>query len=482
MDGWMFCFFRPPWWKGHLLLLINRYVRKTRDLALEREIADPDHKSLDGLGLAETRFVDLSAPYTQRLRDLSSFLKLDVQDISDKLRDHLTTSFLMIYTNFKMVISIPGFLLIFLLPSMSLASAVLFGKTPKDGYNENDVKVTYIVLWCTTLLGVLQFLASPCCWGAYIFLTTAAQHNLISFSARRIKPTKLMKFLGIMGFSDYINKHCYIEKEGEPSCLEVINFVVEHVKNGWKHYIVDGASYKRFNNLRGQWTMARSNICNSQLLWSFWVPFDQSILVWHVATELCLHHPKTSTADVPDRQSSARRCSKVISNYMIYLLLIRPEMLLPGSRQGIFTVTSDDIEVMLKHANGPPLLDRRSITERILRAAQTSPSPNAGYIGIWTLKACKLAEDLMELLGDEERWEVIRDVWVEMLCYSAGRCRGYLHAKSMGEGVEFLTFIWLLLSQMGMQTLADMFQRAEPTEFEEIDASNSVSESQDMPI
>jgi hypothetical protein len=54
-----------------------------------------------------------------------------------------------------------------------------------------------------------------------------------------------------------------------------------------------------------------------------------------------------------------------------------------------------------------------------------------------------------------------------MLCYSASRCRGYLHAKSLGEGGEFLTTICLLLAVMGMETLADRHQRSEPLEEEE---------------
>jgi hypothetical protein len=44
-------------------------------------------------------------------------------------------------------------------------------------------------------------------------------------------------------------------------------------------------------------------------------------------------------------------------------------------------------------------------------------------------------------------------VTVEMLCYSASRSHGYLHAKSLGHGVEFLTNVWLLWWCMGMQDL-----------------------------
>jgi hypothetical protein len=63
--------------------------------------------------------------------------------------------------------------------------------------------------------------------------------------------------------------------------------------------------------------------------------------------------------------------------------------------------------------------------------------------------------------GDDEMWGLIQGVWVEMLCFSAGRCRGYLHAKSLGKGGEYLSYVWLLLSHMGMETMAERMQRTE---------------------
>jgi hypothetical protein len=52
-------------------------------------------------------------------------------------------------------------------------------------------------------------------------------------------------------------------------------------------------------------------------------------------------------------------------------------------------------------------------------------------------------------------------VWVEMLCFSASRCRGYLHAKSMGSGGEYLPYVWLQLSHLGMETVAERQQRSD---------------------
>ncbi|KAL6870906.1 hypothetical protein ACP4OV_014754 [Aristida adscensionis] len=470
-------------------LSLEQYVQEARKLIMTK--VDPNNQS-DSNYIRDMmkQFADISYPYSHRLIQMPSFLKLSPRDAVRELRDELGFSFSLIYTNFRTAMSIHGVLFMLLLPLRSLASAILFGQSHKDGYKENDVKVTYILLWCTTLLVFLPSLLCSCVIGTMIRSLTAAQHNIISFSTRAIEPTKLMRFSAMLCCSSYINKHWYIQQASNQACIDVIQLVAEHLQNGWKEYIVDGVSYKRFNNLRGRWAMDKGQVYNPKVLGTLQLAFDQSVLVWHLATEFCLHNSETSPAAAGDQGSSTRQCSKVISDYMIYLLLIRPEMLMPGTRQGLFTITSDDIEVILKHVGGPPLLDGRSVAQRILHVAQ-SPSLDDSHMGPWVLKACKLAEDLMELLAEEERWLVIQGVWVEMLCYSAGRCRGYFHAKSMGEGVEFLSYIWLLLSRMGMETLADKFQRSEPAEGEEIEQhvegeeiepGNSASQSQVIPI
>jgi len=161
---------------------------------------------------------------------------------------------------------------------------------------------------------------------------------------------------------------------------------------------------------------------------------------------------------------------------MIYLLFIRPEMLMPGTRQGLFMATCHDIGLMLKGENEPLSADARTVAQQILRTSQSS---SIGDIGTMVPGACKVVKELMELLEDEEeRWKVIQGVWVEMLCSSASSCRGYLHAKSMGEGVEFLTFVWLLLSRLGMETFADKFQRLEPGQGQGGDLAAGVSASE----
>ncbi|XBH53541.1 hypothetical protein VPH35_076017 [Triticum aestivum] len=156
---------------------------------------------------------------------------------------------------------------------------------------------------------------------------------------------------------------------------------------------------------------------------------------------------------------------------MIYLLFFNPEMLLPGTNWNLFTTANAELEEILKDDN----LSLRTTSlrswissrfmQRIIAKVQpkentqqvvqnmdletdveTGATTQSGFI----IDAWKLANGLLHI-----------GVWVEMLCFSASRCRGYLHAKSLGTGGELLTYIWLLLSQMGMETLPDRLHRTE---------------------
>jgi hypothetical protein len=157
---------------------------------------------------------------------------------------------------------------------------------------------------------------------------------------------------------------------------------------------------------------------------------------------------------------------------MFYLLAIRPEILMPGARPGLSTSAINYVCRILKYSKEP--LDSeemfaREIIHKMKPTARTAIEGTCSPIP----EACRLAEALMELGNEKRRWQLIQGVWVEMLCYSAARCRGYLHAKSLGDGGEYLSYIWLLWVFMGMETLVDKIQRPELPGEEEITAAGT---------
>jgi len=127
-------------------------------------------------------------------------------------------------------------------------------------------------------------------------------------------------------------------------------------------------------------------------------------------------------------------------------------MLLPGSRRNLFTDAYDELEAILQ-GDDLSLLDERGLTLRIINKAEL---PEGFLRDSWVL-----AQELMQLGDEKKMWEVIKAMWIEMLCFSAGRCRGYLHAKSLGAGGESLSIVSLLMSHAVLETYAERQQRVQ---------------------
>ncbi|XP_047049365.1 uncharacterized protein LOC124654403 [Lolium rigidum] len=442
-------FLLPEAQRERRIYTLEEYVQAAKYCVLETKI-DSQHEYESQ---CDYMFIDLSAPYSFRIAELPSFLMLVDKRAYRDLQCSLGNAFDILYTRITSGQTTLGVASVLLLPFLALASAVLFATSHKDGLNEKDITVTYILFGCSTMLEFLfPFIAisSLFPFGARLFgeyisgwHDMVSQYNVISFSVRKKKPTFLMKLATFSFLREFINQHWYIQHV--PIAFQVTGVVRQHIVDGWKKYIHDAASYKRFSELRGQWALRRHH----QLGWSLNKPFDESVLIWHIATDLCFYHPNTSPQG---RQGEATQHSREISNYMIYLLLIRPEMLMPGTRSDLFTLASD---IIVENSKGSLDMTEENLAKEILNMSML---PSAVDM---VSNALKLSKALMELGDEQERWTVIQGVWMEMLCYSASRCRGYLHAKSLGDGGEFLSIIWLLLSVMGMETLADRHQRSE---------------------
>jgi hypothetical protein len=413
--------------------------------------SDSQSSHLEQLSMPDKLFVDYAYVFEDRLTTLKSFWLIGKEATYEAICMGLSETFNLVYTkdiqgNDKNRITprcgntLSGLIVLLnlLLPIVPIG---LFHSSHKKAYRGSDIKVTFILLYITYFLELVSFftlMASYREWSHGI-----AQHSLIGLLARNRRHARLMgiaEFFQCKGLLDtYFGWSCQSSKD-------ITMLVYEHVKAGWMSDITDIESYWRFCDSRGQWSLER-NGGEEILLWSIEKPFDESIILWHVATEFFFHMKGTS----PDFEC-ARMCRQV-SNYMMHLLFANPEMLLPGSRRNLFTVAYDELEVILQ-GDDLSLLDERGVTLRIVNKAEL---PEGFIRDSWVL-----AQELMRL-GDEinKMWEVIKDVWIEMLCFSAGRCRGYLHAKSLGSGGEYLSYVSLLMSHAGLETYAERQQRVQ---------------------
>ncbi|KAL6636693.1 hypothetical protein ACP70R_024265 [Stipagrostis hirtigluma subsp. patula] len=233
-------------------------------------------------------------------------------------------------------------------------------------------------------------------------------------------------------------------------------------------------------------------VCGPEIRSSLRGSFDRSVLIWHIATDLCYrrqmqddhqqqepppspgggwHKAKGKTRGISSDNPSLRiTCAQAISNYMLHLLNFHPSMLMTGSRRHLVNEAMDEFEsilhlYMVDNSGKPPGPgDLKKIIEEGAGVRFHIPIGKAAdeevQSFLYVPEACRLAKELLAL-DVSTRWRVMYRVWLGMLFYSASMCRGYLHAKSLGEGGEFLSFVWLVLSLKGANTLADKLQMLE---------------------
>ncbi|CAL4994338.1 unnamed protein product [Urochloa decumbens] len=360
-----------------------------------------------------------------------------------KMKPWLRQAFGLIYTRANVMLT-PAYLAchVLLVPSLYIAAIILFATSHKHEYDPTDVKLTYALLCFTSVLDVFGHLISQ----SMLWLMSSQAivpalcenlpgYNLIDSVLRTMRPCtgSLVKIAKRMGY-----------KEGY------------------------------FRQPRDRLYRSVSDFITLELI--------SSVLLWHIATDLCFRckPPKNFRHRPPPARLAREVCTEAISNYMAYLLNFQPEMLMTGTRQHLFTEATKHMERILAKVDeeGGTVrhrlegkLDDASLGKITEEAAKLANDPEGRYTLVHD--ACKLAKELLGI-EEETRWHLMYRVWVGMLCYSASMCRGYLHAKSLGEGGEFISYVWLIISLNGSKTLADKLQMPEP-EDEELETTTTTA-------
>ncbi|KAL6647237.1 hypothetical protein ACP70R_014674 [Stipagrostis hirtigluma subsp. patula] len=195
--------------------------------------------------------------------------------------------------------------------------------------------------------------------------------------------------------------------------------------------------------------------------------FDESVLLWHIATDLCLLSHNKPGADAKDTPWM-RLVGGTLSEYMLYLLIKQPDMLQATAGIGLLRYRDTCAEARRFFGSMAAAswmtdctADERGFHDsarRMLLSVNTSQKPavvKGDRSKSVLFDACILAKVLMELDEGGLRWEVITNVWGEMLTFAAGKCRGSSHVRQLSRGGELITLVWFLMAHMG---LGDMYQ------------------------
>ncbi|XAR63340.1 hypothetical protein NMG60_11023246, partial [Bertholletia excelsa] len=224
-----------------------------------------------------------------------------------------------------------------------------------------------------------------------------------------------------------------------PSCLK--DLIINQLLETWQSN-AEEVELEHLPSLamrRGAWMPIENQ---NEFKWSIGLEFGESIVTWHIVTEICYRLSEEHDEDISEQVKAI----KILSHYMTYLLIRHPSTL-------PFCNTSS------------PVMESWHYVKKIL-SNSGSFSSNAKIHGLLLEEECNpqdfpmihrvrtLANNLREK-EREIRWKIMSNIWLDMLSYAASNCPIRQHAREVSHGGELLTHVWLLLLHLGVEKRLD---------------------------
>lgn len=276
---------------------------------------------------------------------------------------------------------------------------------------------------------------------------TVSQYNMIRYclDERQVSCVyKLADHLYIRGILDRIKLCLYSSKNTVDEDLKT--FIFEELRTKALAASTLRAAMEACSQ-RGDWALLQA-YSYMELKWSVGeFQYAESLLLWHIATELCYHDQDKSRSE----DAKSRKICKLLSEYMFCLLVTQRSMLAPvlGNWHIVFQDTCAEAQIVFDkyEISGHSEACKKIISIRTdFRPAAVKGSKSKSVL----FDASILAKQLRDL--GTNQWKLMSRVWVELLSYAAINCRSIVHAQQPSKGGELLTFTWLLMNHLGLGT------------------------------
>ncbi|KAK9073644.1 hypothetical protein SSX86_006238 [Deinandra increscens subsp. villosa] len=409
-------------------------------------------------------FVDLILTFVDRDGSQSYFRHLNSGEAFHVVEIELGFAFHMLYTKAYVVYTFRGLMLrLFTVFLLVLVTLGFYFQCDMSNYHFIDILITSLLLLVAILLdivAVITMLRSDWTdhWLSQRNLTrdvlifpflknptkqrwsgSTAQFDLLSVALEE-NPAIFIQIQKFFGIDNIRVQHRY------KTYSKVTNSLKDLIYTRFRELMVVESDPKVLCTHKGSFSL-REKDCNA-LLWSITeVEFDQSILIWHIATSLCFY----SDLDLTDENTNIRRTeSKHISDYLLYLLVSYPVMLPIGI--GMIRYRDTCAEAMRFFKEKGPITEKVTACRKLLEVdcLEVLPSKVKGDRCKSALfDGCRLALTLKQM-ETERMWKVMSQVWIEILAHAATHCRGFHHEQQLRKGGEFLTHVWLLMAHLGI--------------------------------
>ncbi|KAL5822380.1 hypothetical protein ACOSQ3_020293 [Xanthoceras sorbifolium] len=399
------------------------------------------------------------------------------------------------YTKAAIVYSQLGIFLRCISFSCSLSALVVFSITiDVHAYSLTDISITYLLLVGAVVLEIYAFLLllssdwtklwlikvkkatsktlvrhfwrlisdfAPLLSSRKRWSGSIGQYNLISSCVRKVQPTSIAVHK-LPFVSELLDKYWHFRgKEVNINNLEetIFKFVKHH---GDRLNDRGDIKSKVLRELilaqRGNFTLRRWN-AEDIGVWTVGMEFVDSLVTWHIAADILYYE------DLHDRLGGdvsivEPKCkvSKYLSDYMLHLLVFCPFMLPQGFGVIRYKEACDEAISLFKQESPADIFNESRACKDLLKkypqSIQDVPSPEEMLMSeneSLLKHGCMLSRQLCELtdMFGRRKWEIISDVWVEMLAYAAENCGWKEHTQQLRKGGEFLTHVYLLMAHFG---------------------------------
>ncbi|MBA0876031.1 hypothetical protein Goshw_021082 [Gossypium schwendimanii] len=226
----------------------------------------------------------------------------------------------------------------------------------------------------------------------------------------------------------------------KPLSLDLWKFIFEELKT--KSEFADTPKIaKRISSARCEWDLM--DVCEELehgklLRYLIEVLYDESILLWHIATDLC-YHPD----DEKDWKDTSRQDGDKEN-------LFHPTMMFAVAGFGKigFRDTCVEAERFFKRGDLYPNQDKKACEDLLGVRTDVGPQEVKGDRSKAVLfDACMLARELNKM---NNKWKIMSKVWVELVSYAASHCRASTHTIDLSQGREIITLFWLLMAHFGL--------------------------------
>ncbi|GJN10282.1 hypothetical protein PR202_ga28362 [Eleusine coracana subsp. coracana] len=285
----------------------------------------------------------------------------------------------------------------------------------------------------------------------YSWSRSMGQHNMLQVCVRNQTTSWSSKMALCLGVEDWWNT--LVCSWSIPVSPIIKQMVVKQVKENWG---ISETNPDHIRNSRGR-AVLKSQQLYDTLDWSVdpgKLSLEESILTWHLATELYLSW----------RQNDGNPIAKpveALSNYMLFLLAARPNMLPPSTSRNAYVemcycltsleYTSAEGLAHLLRRYGDTLKNNPGSTfDFPCHGGRSSRSVHMETLNNTVLRrGSHLAAKLIaEESQSPHMLKLIGKVWVELLCYAGSRCTAYSHVKQLSEGGELITVIAFLIEYL----------------------------------